>query len=123
MVVIEEIVLAHGAHVGANTLANFAIELLEGDAFPLGCGLHNLRVDGMQVAIIRNVELHRRARAIAIQHIVDTALDIDDEGDFDHHQVEFLAQVIFDIALHLEDDLLRLFRAQQRTVPARQDFF
>ena len=91
MVVIEEIVLAHGAHVGADTLTNFAIELLERDAFPLGRGLHHLRVDGMQVAIIRDMELNRRARPVTIEHVVDTALYIHDERHFDHHQVEFFA--------------------------------
>ena len=120
---IEEIVLAHGAHVGADTLANFAIELLEGDAFPLGCGLHHLRIDGMQIAIVRNVKLYGRARSIAIQHIVDPALDIDDERNFDHHQIEFFAQVIFDIAFNLEDGLLRLFGVEQRTVTTRQHLF
>ena len=102
---------------------DLAVELLERDAFPLGRGLHDLRVDGMQVAIVRDMELDRRARAVAIEHVVDAALHIDDERHFDHHQIEFLAQVVFDIAFHLEDGLLRLFRSQQRTVVVRQDFF
>ena len=123
MVVIQEIVLADGAHVGADALANSAIELLESDPLPLGCGLHHLRVDGMQVAIIRNMELNRGARAVAIQHVVDAALHIHDERNFDHHQVEFLAQVVFDVAFHLEDGLLGLFRGQQGAVTPGQNFF
>jgi hypothetical protein len=101
MVVIEEIVFADGAHVGADAFADSAIELLEGDAFPLGRRLHDLRVDGMQVAIVRDVELNRGARPVAIEHVVDSALHIHDERHFDHHQVEFLAQVVLDIAFHL----------------------
>ena len=123
MVVIQEIVLAHGAHVGADALANFAIELLERDAFPLGRGLHHLRVDGMQVAIVRDMKLNRRARPVAIEHVVDTALHIHDQRHLDHHQVEFLAQVVCDIAFHLEDGLLRLFRGQQGAVIPRQNLF
>ena len=123
MVVIQEIVLAHGTHVGADALANFAIELLESDPLPLGRGLHDLRVDGMQVAIVRDMELNWRPRPVAIQHVVDTTFHIHDERDFDHHQVEFLAQVVFDIAFYLEDGLLRLFRRQQGAVTLGQNFF
>ncbi len=110
MVVIQKVVLSNRAHVGANTLANFAIELLERDPFPLGRRLHHLRVDGMQIAIVRDMELHRRARPVAIEHVIHAALYIHDQRHFDHHQAQFLAQVVRDIAFHLENSLLRLLR-------------
>ena len=47
VVVIEEVVLAHGAHVGAEALAGLHVELLQRDAFPLRRGLHDLGIDGM----------------------------------------------------------------------------
>ena len=91
MVVIEEVIFADGAHVGADAFAGAAIELLEGDALPLGGGLHDLGVDGMLVAVVRDVELNGRTGAVAVEHVIDAAFDIDDERDLDHHQVEFLA--------------------------------
>ena len=39
---IEEVVFADSAHVGAEAFAGAAVELLEGDALPLGGGLNNL---------------------------------------------------------------------------------
>ncbi len=93
-------------------LARFAIELLQRHPFPFGCGLHHLRIQRMQVAIVRDMELNRRARPIAIEHVVDSAFDIHDQRHFHHHQVEFFAQVVFDITLHLKDGLLGLFRGQ-----------
>ena len=42
MIVIEEVVFADSAHVGAEAFAGAAVELLEGDALPLGGGLNNL---------------------------------------------------------------------------------
>ena len=123
MVVIEEIIFTDGAHIGADAFADSAIELLEGDAFPLGRRLHDLRVHRMQVAIVRDVELNRGARPVAIQHVVDSALHIHNERDFDHHQVEFLAQAVLDIAFYLVQGLLRLFRGQQGAITLRQNFF
>jgi hypothetical protein len=98
------------------------VELLQRHPFPLGRRLHHLRVNGVQVAIVRDMELNRRARAVAIKHVVDAALFIHDERHFDHHQVEFLAEVVRDIAFHLIDGLLRFFRSQQGAVTLRQNF-
>jgi hypothetical protein len=52
VVVIEEVVLADSAHIGADTFPDFAIELLQRNSLPLGRGLNNLRVDGMLVAVV-----------------------------------------------------------------------
>jgi len=40
--VVEEVVLPHRAHVGADTLPHVAVELLERHPLPLGGGLHHL---------------------------------------------------------------------------------
>ena len=90
VVMVEEVVFAHGAHVGANAFAGAAFELLQGHPFPFGGGLHDLGVDGMFVAVVGNVELDGSAGAVAIEHVVDAAFRVDDERDFDHHQAEFL---------------------------------
>jgi len=87
--VVEEIVFAHGAHVGADAFAGAAVELFEGHPLPLGRGLYDLGVDGMFVAIVRNMELNGSARAVAIEHVVDAALRVDDERNLHHHQAEF----------------------------------
>ena len=51
----------------------------------------------------------------SVQHIVDPALRIDDEGNLDHHEVQFLA-LVFDIALHVEDGSLRFPGGEERVV-------
>ena len=84
--------------------------------FPLGGGLHDLGIDGMLVSIIGNVELHGGAGAVAIEHLVYAAFHIHHDRHFDHHQVEFLAAVVFDVALDMEDRLLRLLGSEQRVI-------
>ena len=75
---IEEVVFAHGTHVSADAFAGLAIEFLERDAFPLGRGLHDLGVDRVFVPVVGDVERDGRARAVAIEHVVDATLDVDD---------------------------------------------
>ena len=110
VIVIEEVVLADGAHVGADAFAELAVELLQGDPFPLGGGLDDLRIDGMLVAVVGDVELNRSARSVAIEHVIDAALDVDDEWHLHHHEVEFFAEMVLDIALDLENGFLGIFR-------------
>ena len=59
VVVVEEIVFAHGAHVGANAFSRAALELFKSHSFPFGGSLYDLGVDGMFVAVVRDVELNR----------------------------------------------------------------
>ena len=70
----------------------------------------------------RDVELDRRAGAIAVEHVVDTAFRIDDQRNLNHQEAELLAQVVFDITLQVEDSLLRLFGSEQRVVVAGKYF-
>ena len=109
VVVVEEVVFAHGAHVGAQAFAGLHVELLQRHPLPLGRGLHHLGVDGVLVAIVGDVELDRGARSVAIQIVVDAALLVHDQRHGDHHQVQFFAEVFFDVVLHLEDRSLRFF--------------
>jgi hypothetical protein len=116
VIVIEKVILAYGPHVGADSLARRAVKLLQRDPFPLRGGLDHLSIDGMFVPIVRDVEPDGRARSVTVQHIVDPALRIDDAGNLDHHEVQFLAQVVFDIALHVEDGSLRFPGGEERVV-------
>ena len=93
VVVVQEVVFADGAHVGAEAFAGLHAEALEGHAFPLGGGLHDLGIDGVLIAIVGDVELDGRAGAVAIQQVVDAALGIHDQRHGDHHEVERLAEV------------------------------
>jgi hypothetical protein len=52
-----EVILADRAHLGADALSVGAAELLKRRPFPLGGCLHDLCIDGMLVAVIRNMEL------------------------------------------------------------------
>ena len=106
---VEEVVLADGAHVGAEAFAGLHVELLQRHPLPLGRRLHHLRVDGVLVAIVRDVELDGRARAVAVEIVVDARLLVHDEGHRNHHQVQFLAEVLFDVVFHLEDRPLGVF--------------
>ncbi len=60
VVVIEKVVFADGPHVGADALTDLAAELFQRDSFPLGGGLHHLRVERMFLAVVGDVELDRR---------------------------------------------------------------
>ncbi len=123
VIVIEEVIFAHGAHVGAKAFARLHAKLLQRHPLPLGGGLHYLRVDGVLVVIVRRCGTGWGARAVAVEQVVDAALFIDDQRHFDHHQVELFAEVVFDVALHLEDRPLRFFGRQQRAVVLRQNLF
>jgi hypothetical protein len=50
---VEEVVLANGAHVGEEPFAWREAELAQREALPLRRRLHDLRVDGVQVAVVR----------------------------------------------------------------------
>ena len=87
---VKKVILAHGAHIGANAFAGTAIELLQSHPLPFGGGLYDLGIDGMFATVVRNVELDRSAGTVAIEHIVDAAFRIDDQRNFHHNQAEFL---------------------------------
>ncbi len=120
VIVIEEIVFADSLHVGADALPDLAIKGLESHALPLGGGLHDLRVDGL-VQTQPAGEFHRRSRAVAVQHVVDAALAVHDQGHLDHHQVQFPAQVLLDVVLDAEQGLHGFTGREQRRIVTRQD--
>ena len=120
VVVVEEVVLADGPHVGAQALAEAHAELVQGDALPLGRRLHDLRVEGMAVVVVRDVEPDGRPRAVAVEHVVDARRDVDDERHLDHREVQLTAQVLLDVALDRVDGLLRLLGGEGRVVVGRQ---
>jgi hypothetical protein len=93
VIVVEEVVLAHGAHVGAQLFTHLAVKLLQSDPFPLGGSLDDLRVDGMLIPIVRDVELDWRARPVPVEHVVDAALHIDDQRNLDHHEFNSLQRL------------------------------
>jgi hypothetical protein len=66
----------------------------------------------MLVVIVVDVELDGRARAVAVEHVVDAALDVDDERHLDHHQVQFTAEILFNVLFDRVDGLLRLLAVQ-----------
>ena len=88
VIMIEEVVLAHGAHVGAQTVACVHVELFQRHSLPLRGRLNDLRVHGMDIVVVRDVELDGRARTVAVQHVVHAGLGIDHERHGHHHEVQ-----------------------------------
>ena len=120
VVVVEEVVLAHGTHVGAQTLAGIHAELLERDPLPFGGRLDNLRVDRMLIVVVADVEPDRRPRAVAVEHIVDARLDVDDQRHLHADEVQLTTQVFLDVVLDRIDGELRFARIENRVVVGRQ---
>jgi hypothetical protein len=87
VIVIKEVIFANGAHVGADALTGLAVKFLQREPLPLGRGLNHLRIDGMHIAIVRNMKLDWSARAITVEHVIDAALDVHDQRHLDHDQV------------------------------------
>ncbi len=120
---VEEVVLAHGAHVGDQALARLHAELLQGDPLPLGRRLHDLGVDRVLAVVVVDVEADRSARAVAVEVVVDAALGVDDERHLDTDEVELAAEAVLDEALDGGDRLLGLLGVEQRQVVVREDLF
>ena len=51
----------NGLTFDTNAFTDLAFKLLQRDSLPLGCCLNDLRIEWVQFAVIRNVELNRRA--------------------------------------------------------------
>jgi hypothetical protein len=77
----------------------------------------------MFVAIVGDVELDWCARAVAVEHVVDAAVHIDDRGNFNHHQVQLAAEIVLDVALKVENRLLRFSGREQRGIVGGQNLF
>ena len=120
MVMIEEVVLANGTHVGEKTLADLESVLLKREPFPFSNGLHDLGVDRVLFIIVLNVEIDRRARPVAVEIIVHTAVAVDDEGALDAHEVKLAEQTVFDVILDSLEGDLRFFRVKKRLIVVGQ---
>ena len=118
---IEEVVLAYGAHVGDEALARLHAELAQRHPLPLRRRLHDLGVDRVLAVVVRDVEADRRPRAVTVEVVVDAAPDVDDQRHLDADQAELAAEAVFDVPLHRGERALRLVRGQQRRVVVRQD--
>ena len=66
-------------------------------------------------------ELDRRARAVAVEVVVDAAFPGHDERHLDAEQVQLAAEAVLDVALHRGDSALRLLAIEERAVVVGQD--
>ncbi len=73
----------------------------------------------MFVMVVRDVKLNGSARAVAIQVIVYSTLDVNDQRDLNAHEIELPAEIVFDIPLNDRDGLLCVFWTEQRVVILR----
>ena len=121
VVVVEEVVLADRPHVRAQAFAGAHSELPEGHPLPLGRGLDHLGLEGVPVAVVRDVELDGGARAVAVEVVVNPAFHVDDEGHRNHGQAELAAEVLLDVALDREDRVLGLPGIEKRAIVRWQD--
>ena len=60
---VEKVVLADGLHVGADALTRLHAELTESNALPLRSGLNDLPLDGVDVAVVADMEFNRSPRS------------------------------------------------------------
>ncbi len=116
VVMVEKVVLPDRAHVGEKPLTGLKVELLQRHPLPLRRGLNDLSFDRVEIAIVRDAELNGSPGAVPVQHVVDPAVGLHDQRNLDHHQVELLAQVLFDVVLHGVDGVLRESGREERFV-------
>ena len=121
VVVVEEVVLAHRLHVGA--------------AHPRACGRSNCASASRfhfvaawttcaSIFLSRprpRLELHGRARPVAVEHVVHAAVAIDDQRHLHHVEIQLATESVFDVALHFEERLHRLHGGEQRLVVVGED--
>ena len=91
VIVIQEIIFSHRPHVGADTFAWAAVKLFQCDSLPLGGRLNDLGVDRILATVVRDTELNRGTRSVAVEHVIDAALGIDNQRNLHHHEAEFFA--------------------------------
>ena len=121
VIVIQEVVLAHRPHIRIQAFAHLHAELFEGHAFPLGGRLHHLGADGLVQAEAAG-KFDRRTGAIPIKIIVDAALLADDQGNLDHDQIQFFAEIVGDVAFESGEGDLCFFGIEDGFVIRGQDF-
>ena len=121
MIVIQKIIFANGPHVSADALAGVTIELLQCDSLPFRRSLYHLRIDGILAAIVRDVELNGRPGTVAVEHVIDPALAIDDQRNLHHHQAKFFAEIVLDPTAKLKECFLGFPRCQKRSVVCGKD--
>ena len=74
----------------------------------------------MEIAVVRDVEPDGRARAVAVQVVVDAALFGHDERHLDVEEVQLAAESVFDVPLDGRDRELGLFRIERRSEDLRK---
>ena len=108
--VVHLLVPADGVHIGEQALAHVEAIPLQGQALPLGQGMHHLAVD----AHVGNIEGDRALHAVQI--IVQAGILIHKEGGGYPAQIQRLAQVDLEIALDELDGTLHLIGVQRRLI-------
>lgn len=69
------------------------------------------------------MELNGSARPVAIEHVVDAALYVDNQRNLDHLESKFFAEIVFDITAKMKNCLLRFLSSQKRGVIPGQNLF
>ena len=108
VIVIEEVVLPHGPHVGEDPFARRAPELPKSEPLPFRRCLHDLGVERMRVVVVCDVERDRRPRAVSVEIVVDAARPVDDQGHLHLHEVQLVAEPLLDHALRRVEGVHRL---------------
>ena len=121
MIVVEEIILAHSAHVGAQAFSDAHAEFLQRNPLPFRGGLHDLGIDRVLVVVVCDVELDGSAGAVAVQQVIHTAFPIDDKRHRHHHKVKVFAEIVFNEALEGKDGLLGLSAREETAIFLRKD--
>lgn len=74
------------------------------------------------LVIFGGMELNGCTRAFTVEHVVDAAFRIYDQGHRSHEQVQFFAQMVFDEALDRKNGFLRFATRQRAALIVRKNF-
>ena len=121
MVVVEEVVLANGAHVGDEALAGLHPELPRATLFHLVAAWTTWASIGCwswSFEMWNWIGVRDPSRS---SMSLTPDVGVDDERNLDPDQTELPAQAGLDLVLDEVDRLLRLARGQDRVVVLRQD--
>lgn len=109
VVVVEEVIFSHCAHIGEQAFAEVHSELFKSHSFPFSCGLDELCADRFIEAEAAG-KFDGRSRAIAVEQVVGAAFKVDNQRDGDTNEIKLFAEILLNVVLNRISSKLSFFR-------------